>query len=135
MKFDYDIEELVEQAEEIQQCAHAPYSEFRVGAALLTSDGTVYTACNVEAKPTTNTLHAEARAVAKAVEGGHCDFEMLALITDSSELLPPCGNCRQSLATFQKDLLIIVSDGENKKAYELDDLLPEAYVDRKMNRS
>lgn len=131
-KTEMRIDNLIDEAEAAQERAHVPYSGFSVGAALLTADGTVYSACNVEAKPSANTLHAEQRAMAKAVEAGHKDFDALALITSSSERLPPCGNCRQTLATFQEDLLIIVANDDGKDYYRLNDLLPNAYTGRKM---
>ena len=126
------IEELVEAAEEAQSKAHAPYSGYKVGAAIHTLSGEVYTACNVEAKPSSNTLHAEARVIAKAVEDGHKDFTTLVLVTGGSKALPPCGNCRQALATFQEDLEIVVAKGEKRYYYDLDELLPDAYTGRSM---
>lgn len=128
------IEELVEAAEEAQKNAHVPYSGYKVGAAVMTVQGDIYSACNVEAKPSANTLHAEQRAMAKAVEDGETEFLTLALVTpESSHPLPPCGNCRQTLATFQEDLEIVVVDGEKRHYYDLDDLLPDAYTGRSMD--
>lgn len=125
-----DVENLVEQAREAQARAHAPYSDFRVGAALLTANGEVYTACNIEAKPSANTLHAEQRVMAKAVEDGHDEFIALGLVTSGDSILPPCGNCRQTLATFQEDLLVFVATEDGYEKFDLDALLPEAYTGR-----
>lgn len=125
-----DFENLIEQAREAQSRAHAPYSDYHVGASLLTDDGEVYTACNIEAKPSANTLHAEQRAIAKAVEDGHNEFIALGLVTGGDAPLPPCGNCRQSLATFQEDLLIAIESDDGIEMFKLDFLLPEAYTGR-----
>lgn len=121
---------LIEAARKAQIKSHSPYSNYRVGAALLTESGEVYSACNIEAKPSANTLHAEQRAMALAVEDGHEDFVALALVTDGDNTLPPCGNCRQTLATFQEDLTIYVEAGHTYHEYVLDDLLPAAYTGR-----
>lgn len=124
------VENLIEEAEEAQEKSHSPYSGFKVGAAIKTKDGSVYTACNIEAKPSANTLHAEQRAIAKAVEDGHREFLTLALVTSSDVLRPPCGNCRQTLATFQEDLDIVVANGNKRHTYPLDEILPKAYTGR-----
>lgn len=125
-----EIDDLLDAAEDAQDDAHAPYSEFRVGTALLTADGAVFTASNIEAKPSANTLHAEARVMAKAVEAGHREFDALAMALDSDDPIPPCGNCRQTLATFQTDLAIFVRGQEATGSYQLRYLLPEAYTGR-----
>lgn len=130
MSVTVNVEELIDTAREAQERAHAPYSDFRVGAALLTENGEVYTACNIEAKPSANTLHAEQRVMAKAVEDGHDEFIALGLVTTGDSVLPPCGNCRQTLATFQEDLLIFVGTDEGYEKFDLDELLPEAYTGR-----
>lgn len=132
MAIEINTQTLVEEAKKAQERAHAPYSNFKVGAALLCENGAIYTACNVESKPSANTLHAEARVVAKAVEDGHDEFLSLALVTSSDSVLPPCGNCRQTLATFQEDLDIVVANEEGNHHYDLERLLPEAYTGRSM---
>lgn len=127
-----NADELITAAAEAQERAHSPYSDFKVGASLLTESGEVYTACNVEAKPSANTLHAEQRVMAKAVEAGHSEFVALALVTTGDSVLPPCGNCRQTLATFQDDLLVFVKDGDGYETFDLQELLPDAYTGRSM---
>jgi len=121
---------LVEEARKAQELAHAPYSDFQVGAALLCESGAIYTAGNIEAKPSTSTLHAEVRAMAKAVEDGHTEFLAMAIVTPSNDVLPPCGTCRNFLATFQEDLDIIIGHESGNHHYNLEDLLPEAYTGR-----
>lgn len=130
MAIEIDTQTLVEEARKAQELAHAPYSEFKVGAALLCDDGAIYTAGNIEAKPSTSTIHAETRAMAKAVEDGKSEFTALAVVTPSNEVLPPCGTCRNFLATFQDDLHIIIGHESGNHHYELDELLPVAYVGR-----
>lgn len=132
MSVQLNVNELVEEAREAQTRAHVPYSGFKVGAALLTENGEIYSACNIEAKPSANTLHAEQRTMAKAVEDGHTEFIALSLITSSDRILPPCGNCRQTLATFQEDLIVFVANDDGYEQFNLDELLPEAYTGRSM---
>lgn len=133
MSVQFNVDVLFEAARDAQERAHVPYSDFPVGAAILTRSGDVYSACNVETKPSANTLHAEQRAVAKAVEDGHESFIGLALVTNQDSPLPPCGNCRQSLATFQEDLTVVVDMEEGYEEYDLRDLLPNAYTGRSVS--
>lgn len=135
MSVQLNVEELVETARDAQDNAHVPYSDFKVGAALLTANGEIYSACNVEAKPSANTLHAEQRVMAKAVEDGHREFIALSLVTSSDRILPPCGNCRQTLATFQEDLIVFVADDDGYEKFNLDELLPDAYTGRSMDNA
>lgn len=129
----FRMRNLIEEALEAQERAHTPYSGFRVGVSLLTKDGEIYSSCNVEAKPSANTLHAEMRAMADAVEDGHDRFSTMVVVTDSSKVYPPCGNCRNFLATFQEDLEILVVDkNEDVHRFNLEELLPHAYTGRSM---
>lgn len=123
------MEELVEGAIEAKERAYAPYSDYEVGAAVLTENGEIYTACNVECKPSANILHAEQRAMAKAVEEGHRDFEALALKTSGDDTLPPCGNCRNMLASIEQEMdILVVTDDGGFFHHKLPELLPEAYT-------
>lgn len=135
-----ELYEVADEAVKAMGRAYAPYSDYRVGAAVRTASGAVYSACNVEAKPSANTLHAEQRAMAKAVEAGEEEFQYLALATSGDELQPPCGNCLQTICSFD-DALEICIVGEKKqvpddteayecKRYSADELLPEAYIKR-----
>lgn len=130
MAIEIDTQVLVEEARKAQELAHAPYSDFHVGAALLCEDGAIYTAGNIEAKPSTSTLHAEVRAMSKAVEDGKSEFLAMAIVTPSKDVLPPCGTCRNFLATFQEDLHIICGHETGNHQWNLKELLPEAYTGR-----
>ena len=108
--------------------SHAPYSEYHVGAAVVGASGAFYSASNIEVKPTTNTLHAEQRAVAKALEAGERDILACAVATSGDDEYPPCGNCRNALATVNGEMDVFVVAENGLKHYALEELLPEAYT-------
>ena len=121
------MNELVEAAREIQAAAHVPYSGYRVGAALETADGSVYVGCNLENANYSNSLHAEEVALAEAVKNGHDDFVRIAVSSNRRDGVTPCGMCRQTLAEFcGDDLLVICDEGESVSEYTLGELLPAA---------
>ena len=109
--------------------AYAPYSNFRVGAALLSADGRVITGCNMENSAYGLAICAETLAVASAVSQGLTDFAEIAIATDDSEPTPPCGACRQVLNEFAPNIRISSYTREGKEAsWTLDELLPYAFV-------
>ena len=125
-------EELMEYAKKAMENAYAPYSDFRVGAALLCEDGTVYTGCNVENAAYSPTLCAERVAVGKAVSEGKREFAALAVCGGKGGVLTdvctPCGVCRQVLAEFcRKTMPVYVTDGKTVTAYTLEELLPMGF--------
>jgi len=121
-----DAEDLLERAREALTEAYAPYSEYRVGAALLTADGAVYTGCNVENANYSNSLHAEEVALGTAVSDGHRSFEAIAVASDARDGVTPCGMCRQSLAEFCDGAFEVYCDTEDGfRTYALGELLPE----------
>jgi cytidine deaminase len=112
-------------AREAVETSYAPYSTYYVGAALETSDGTVFTGCNVENANYSNSIHAEELALSKAVEAGHREFEQVAVSSDRRDGVTPCGMCRQSLSEFCDDGLRIVCEGDaDTTTYTLGELLP-----------
>lgn len=118
--------ELLAAAREAHETAYAPYSEYHVGAALQTADGTVYTGCNVENANYSNSLHAEELAVGKAVGDGHREFERLAVSSAARDGVTPCGMCRQTLAEFCAPEFEILCETEaGRKRYTLGELLPD----------
>ncbi len=125
-----DYKELIARAVEAKQSAYVPYSHFRVGAALLTTSGRIYTGCNVENVSYSATNCAERTAVYKAVSEGERQFTAIAVNGDNKDYLPPCGICRQVLAefcdldTFQ---VILANDEEDYQIVTLDKLLPGAF--------
>ena len=118
------MDELLAAAREAAEAAYAPYSGYRVGAAIETADGTVYTGCNVENANYSNSLHAEEVAVGSAVSEGHQSFARLAVSSANRDGVTPCGMCRQTLAEFCDDDFPIRTDGEDAAEYTLGELLP-----------
>lgn len=120
--------ELIEISEYAQKYSYSPYSKFRVGAALLCSDGTVFTGCNIENSTFGATNCAERTAVFKAISEGHSDFEAIAITSSGGELTYPCGICRQVLSEFAPEIKIILSDADKKiSTFTLNELLPYSF--------
>lgn len=123
------VDELVAAAEAAREQAYAPYSEFRVGAALLTGEGRVYTGANVENASYGLTVCAERIAVFKAVTSGERDFEMIALAGSGQGYIYPCGACLQVLAEFAPSLKVIITDEKREhKEYNLNEMLPRHFL-------
>ena len=125
------VEELVEKAMKAMEMSYSPYSGFRVGACLLTSDGDYYTGCNIENAAFTPTNCAERTAFFKAVSEGERKFRAICIIggKDISETVctPPCGVCRQVMAEFcdpKKFKVILASGREKYRILRLEELLP-----------
>ncbi|WP_459194193.1 cytidine deaminase [Halosimplex sp. J119] len=120
------MSELLDAAREAVDDAFAPYSDYAVGAALRTADGSVYTGCNIEIANYSNSLHAEEVALGSAVRDGHREFDRLAVSSAAEDGVTPCGMCRQSLAEFCDESFVVVCEGEDGPVeYELGELLPE----------
>jgi cytidine deaminase len=125
-----DVEDLVQAAREIQQQAHVPYSGYRVGAALETDDGTVFTGCNIENANYSNSLHAEEVALSQAIATGHREFSRIAVSTDRRDGVTPCGMCRQTLAEFCDEGFVVICDhGDDWREYTLGELLPNTITE------
>jgi len=123
--------ELIEKAKRARLRAYAPYSDFKVGAALLTKSGKVYTGANVENSTFGLTVCAERIAVFKAVNNGDNEFAKIAVVADKNQPVTPCGACRQVLSEFVKDLKIVCANLKGKvDRYTLKELLPEAFEKR-----
>lgn len=114
-------------AEAVLPNAYVPFSGFRVGAALLTDTGEVYTGVNVENSTYGATICAERTACVKAVSEGKRSFEAIAIASSGGTAFP-CGICRQFLYEFAPDLTVILGDDEEHlKTYTLQELLPEGF--------
>ncbi len=122
-----DDEQLIALARESMRRAYAPYSGYRVGAALLSADGSVVSGCNVENASYGLTICAERVAVATAVAAGKQDFRAIAIVTDGSAAITPCGACRQVLAEFGLEMSVVSQGVETRKSWSLRELLPEPF--------
>lgn len=122
-----DDEQLISAAREGLRQAYAPYSGYRVGAALLVEDGTLVTAGNVENVSYGLTMCAERAAVARAVAEGKRTFEAIAVVTDGTAAISPCGACRQVLAEFAPDIRVIAEGNEQRHSWSLRELLPDRF--------
>ena len=128
-----DVERLIEEAMKAREMAYAPYSEFRVGAALLDGDGTIYSGCNIENASYGACNCAERTAIFKAVSEGAGDFRAIAIVggkdKNVTEFCPPCGICRQVMSEFcdADTYKVILFDGTETRSYLLGDLLPHAF--------
>ena len=119
---------LIQTAIEARKWAYAPYSNYPVGAALLTASGRIYDGVNVENAAYPTTICAERVAVFKAVSAGERDFQAIAVVTKNGG--SPCGSCRQVLAEFGLEITVIIADtaGNLIEELTLSDLLPQAFT-------
>jgi cytidine deaminase len=123
-----DWEPLVAAAIEARARAYAPYSGYRVGAALLTVDGHVFVGCNVENASYPVCLCAERSALATAVSAGHQRFAAIVVATAGDRPAPPCGMCRQALVEFEPSLPVLGVTPEGvRELWSLSELLPGAF--------
>ena len=107
-------EELFEKAIEAREFAYAPYSKFKVGAALLTKSGIVFTGCNVENVSFGGTICAERVAMVKAISEGERIFSKIAVVADTESPVRPCGICLQFLSEFNVDMVVIMGTLDRK---------------------
>ena len=123
-----DKQNLVDLANTARKNAYAPYSKYRVGSALRTKSGRIFTGVNIENASYPQTICAERTAIFKAVSDGEKDFEVITVVTDNGG--SPCGGCRQVMAEFGLDTIVIFADGTGKITYEttVKELLPEAFT-------
>jgi cytidine deaminase len=123
-----DPDKLIAAARQARENAHAPYSNFRVGAALRAQSGRIYTGCNIENASYGLTVCAERVAIFKALSEGERGFEAIAVVADTDKLTPPCGACRQIIWEFCGDVEVILANLKGKVETErAAKLLPRAF--------
>jgi cytidine deaminase len=122
-----NIKKLIELAEQAQKKAYAPYSKFKVGAAILCQNGKMYQGCNVENASYGLSCCAERNAVFRAISEGEKDFLAIAIVSSSNEPTAPCGACRQVLNEFSPDIRIIMPGKKGIIETFLTKLLPFAF--------
>ena len=120
--------ELLSLAMEASEKAYAPYSRFKVGAALECLSGRIFTGCNIENAALGSTICAERVAIYKAVSEGEKEFTRIAIYGDSAEYCMPCGACRQVMSEFSKDMEVLCARGTGGYvSYKLSELIPHTF--------
>lgn len=122
-----DYQKLVEMAYEAMENAYVPYSNFNVGAALLTKSGKVFTGCNVECASFGGTNCAERTAIFKAVSEGEREFTAIAIVSRTKDITYPCGICRQVISEFADEMDIILAKDLDYKVFKLSEMLPYSF--------
>jgi len=131
-----EYKKLVKGALAAKKRAHAPYSHFRVGAALLTTSGRIYLGCNVEISTYALTICAERTAIFKAVSEGDRNFKAIAVVSDDPGYTPPCGACRQVLMDLAGNIDFLMINGKGKvKVLKMNKLLPHAFGQKNLERT
>ena len=126
---------LVLRARKARRYSHSPFSQFRVGAALLTSGGKVYTGCNIESSSLGLTVCAERTALFKAISEGEKKFRAIAIATDGGKFISPCGACRQVIMDLAGDIDVILSDRrDGMKVIRMGELYPHPFGARNIPR-
>ena len=123
-----EYQSLIDLANEARKRAYVPYSKYRVGAALRTKSGRIFTGVNVESAAYPTSMCAERVAVFKAVSEGEREFDLIAVVTDNGG--SPCGGCRQVLAEFGLETIVLIANGAGDLIKEMTvaELLPEAFT-------
>ncbi len=126
-----DEQQLIDAAKKVRPNAHAPYSGYLVGAALIDDTGTLHTGCNVENAAFPEGTCAEANAIGSMIAAGGKRIVAIAAVggSDEIEACTPCGGCRQSIREFSDEntRVILIGDGNSIDSYSIDDLLPAAF--------
>ncbi|HXL22745.1 MAG TPA: cytidine deaminase [Candidatus Dormibacteraeota bacterium] len=123
-----DYESLISAAKDARLNAHAPFSNFRVGAALRANSGRIFGGCNVENATYGLTICAERVAIFKAMSEGERGFDAISVVTDTDTLTPPCGACRQLIWEFCGDVPVILANLHGKtETMHMRDLFPKPF--------
>jgi cytidine deaminase len=122
-----DAQRLIAEARTAAEQSYSPYSSYRVGAVVVTSDGAEYRGCNVENAAYGASICAEANAITNAAAHGVRAINTVAVTCLDGEACSPCGNCRQIMREFNVRTVILADDAGNPVEYRLDDLLPRSF--------
>ena len=134
MTISSEYQSLIDIANQVRKNAYAPYSNYPVGAALRTKSGRIFSGVNVENAAYPAAICAERTAVFKAISEGEREFDVIAVVTDNGG--SPCGSCRQVLAEFGPDTVVLIADGNGKllKEMTVNELLPEAFTPKHLEK-
>jgi len=125
---------LIKIAMEAREKSYSPYSDFKVGAAVYTKSGKIFTGCNIESASYTPTICAERVAFSKSVSEGYKDIEKIAIVGSDNKISFPCGVCRQFMLEFGKDIKIICAKNiDSYETYTLEELLPKSFGPEDLN--
>ena len=128
-----DYKGLIQAARKAKTHSHSPYSKFRVGAAVMTKSGKIYTGCNIENSSYSLTVCAERTALFKAVSEGEKKFLAMVISTDVNDFISPCGACRQVISDLAGDIIVILTNGVGKtKIMKMKDLLPHPFTPKNL---
>ena len=131
-----EYKRLVKDAIAAKKRAYAPYSRFRVGAALLSTSGRIYAGCNVEISTYALTICAERTAIFKAISEGDRNFKAIAVVSDDPGYTPPCGACRQVLMDLAGNIDFLMINGKGDvKLLKMKKLLPHAFGQKNLERT
>lgn len=121
--------ELINLAKKAMENAYAPYSNFKVGAAIVGKNGEIYTGCNIENSSYGATICAERTAMFKGISEGEREFERIAIVSTSQDLTFPCGICRQVMAEFMGSGVVVLEDKNGEiKEFTVQELMPNSFV-------
>ncbi len=122
------MKKLIEAARKARENAHAPFSDFKVGAAIETKSGAIFTGCNIENATYGLTICAERVAIFKAISEGETEFTQIAVVADTDELTPPCGACRQIIWEFCGDIPVTMANLKDEtETLQMKELFPRAF--------
>jgi cytidine deaminase len=131
-----EYRDLIKKAHEAKKRSFAPYSNFHVGAALLSASGEIYTGCNIEISTYALTICAERTAIFKAISEGERRFKAIAVVSDDPGYTPPCGACRQVLMDLAGNIEFLMINGKGEvEILKMKELLPHAFGKKNLDRT
>ena len=129
------INRLIEKAKQARSFSQAKYSKFEVGAAIIATNGTIFTGCNVESTSYGLTICAERVALTKALSEGVIKFEAIAIVGPDEDYCPPCGACRQLLFDYAPEIKVILPGEKREEIVTIRELLPMAFEEKRLKKN